>query len=338
MKTDKKMEVEAVHDFRNFQKIGREWNGLLASSEENSVFLTHQWFCTWWKCFSEGKSLQVLLFKDGAGKLVATAPLMKEKNTLRFMASREVTDYCDFIVCKGMARELYGHLMDFLEDRYRHTEKIVLLNIKSRSSTLDFLPRLASKYNFSCSSYASEVAPLLELPSSYEEFLKLLARKNRHELRRKIRRINELDGVKMLRITGQKNLTEAVESFIRLHRKSSSSKQAFWEKKGVACFFRELLFQFSSKGWVEMNSLMYKEDIMASLITFLYQDRILFYNIAYNTEYAQYSPGIYLFDWNIKNAILQGRKTADFLRGREKYKYYLGAKDSKICTLILRRE
>ena len=100
-------------------------------------------------------------------------------------------------------------------------------------------------------------------------------------------------------------------------------------------FFQEIALQFSKKGWIELIFLWHKEKIMASLLGFLYEDTVYFYNVAYNREYSWYSPGLYLFHESLKQAILEEKKLADFLRGRERYKYYFGAKENKIFNLTL---
>lgn len=329
------MRVERISDVKSFQKIRTNWSKLLLSSEENSIFLTHEWFYSWWECFSEGKSLEIFLFKDEQGAPIGIAPLMAEGNALRFIASQEVTDYCDFILVKGRAQEFYENLLDYLRIHYSSLKRIELINLKSSSPTLAFLPRLAPKHNFCCSFSEIGAAPTLKLPSSYEDFLRLLSRKNRHELRRKLRRMDNLQGIKTVKVIDPKSLQTSIETFVGLHRRSSPSKEEFWKRKGMVNFFREIIFQFSPKRWVELIFLFYGEEIMASLLNFTYGDQIYFYNIAYDKNYAWYSPGLFLFNHCLKQAIIEEKKKADFLRGREKYKYYFGAKESKIFHLSL---
>jgi len=332
------MRVKRISDFKSFQNLKTSWNKLLLSSEENFIFLTHEWFYSWWKCFSEGKSLEILLFKDEQGKLIGIAPLMAEENTLSFIASQEVTDYCDFIIVKGRAEEFYENLLAYLKIHYAGIKRIELMNIKYSSPSCRLLPQIAPKHNFSCSVFEIEVAPGVVLPSSYEDFLRHLSRKNRHELRRKLRRIDNLQGKKTVKVIDPKGLQTSIETFIDLHRKSTLSKQEFWEKKGMSDFFREIILRFSSKRWIELNFLLYEDKIMASLLNFFYEDQIYFYNIAYNKDYSWYSPGLFLFNFCIKQAITDKKKKVDFLRGREKYKYYFGAKESKIFCLTLTLE
>lgn len=329
------MRVERITTLEDFRKIRNQWNSLLRSSEDNSIFYTHEWFCSWWKSFSFGKSLETLLFKDKQGELLGIAPLMSEGNKLRFIASQEVTDYCDFVVRKGKAEEFYPQLLDYLETHYSNVEKIELINIKSTSLTLASLPRTAHKYGYSCLQSKAEVAPFLDLPPTYEEFLSLLSRKNRHELRRKLRRINNLEGVKIAKIINPPGSQTAIKAFIDLHKQSEPSKKKFWEKEGMVDFFREITLQFSEKKWLALLFLCHDEKIMASLLNFSYNDQVHFYNVAYNRDYSWYSPGLFLFDRSIKQAISENKRKADFLRGRERYKYYFGTKESRILSLTL---
>ena len=226
------MSVERITVFEDFRKIGSRWNSLLPCVEDNSIFFTHEWFLSWWKSFSFGKSLEILLFKDKQGELLGIAPLMAEANTLRFIASQEVTDYCDFLIRKGKAEEFYPQLLDYIKIHYSSVERTELINIKSSSPTLALLPRLASKHNILCSLSDIEVTPILELPPSYKDFLSLLTRKSRHELRRKLKRIENLEGVKTVKVIDPEGLQTAIETFIDLHRGSDPSKEEFWKKRG----------------------------------------------------------------------------------------------------------
>ncbi|GAG11667.1 unnamed protein product, partial [marine sediment metagenome] len=254
---------------------------------------------------------------------------------LRFIASQEVSDYCDVISLNGRREGFYQNLLDYLKTNYSDVAIIELMNLKASSPTLSFLPSLAPELGYSSSYTETEVAPLLELPSSYEDYMKGLSKKNRHELRRKLKRIESLEGVKITKISDTRELQSSLETFIDLHKEGSPSKERFWKKKGMSDFFQEVASRFSLQKWVELNFLFYEDRVMATLLNFSYEDTIYFYNVAFNKDYAWYSPGLFLFNHCIKEAISEGKRKADFLRGREKYKYYFGAEDSKIFRLIL---
>lgn len=329
------MKVEHIRDLESLENIKDTWNRLLFASGQNCIFFTHEWISSWWKCFSDESLLEILIFKDEKGNPVGIAPFMIRDECLCFIASQEVSDYCDIITLSDKKEEFYEYLLKFIRENYSGIKKIELVNIKYSSPTLKFLPRLAPRHKYSCSLAETGVSPLLELPSSYEDYMKSLDKRSRHEIRRKLRRVESLDGVEVKKVTDSRDLESAVEAFIALHRKSSPLKQKFWETKGMTSFFREMAHRFSLQNWVELVFLCHKDEMMAALLNFIYSNQIYFYNIAYSRDFARFSPGIYLFNHSIEKAISDRKEKADFLRGREEYKYYFGAKDSKIFCLSL---
>ncbi len=331
------MKVDLITEFDRFLGLAEEWNAFLNVSGQDLVFLTHEWFSSWWEHLSGNNNLEVLLFKDDQDHMIGIAPLMTDGRSLRFMASHEVTDYCDFIFLQDKKEEFYKSLLRYFRENYLDQTHMEFINIRSSSPTCVLVPEMASKYGFSHSLRETEVTPVLSIPSTYKDYINGLKRKNRHELRRKLRRIEGLDGIKIKKITETRHLLPAIEGFISLHQKSGPEKLAFWTTEGMPDFFRKVVHRFSEKGWVEMDVLFFEDSIISALLSFLYGNEVLFYNVAYDLEYASFSPGFYLFHSSIVEAISRGKSHVDFLRGREKYKYDFGAKECKIYSLILKR-
>jgi hypothetical protein len=99
------MKIERIASLDALERAQEEWDKFLFSSEQNCIFLTQEWFYSWWKSFSEDKSLEILVFTDENKDIAGIAPfLIKDKN-IRFIASHEVSDYCDFIAKKEKKRE-----------------------------------------------------------------------------------------------------------------------------------------------------------------------------------------------------------------------------------------
>ena len=329
------MKVERIDTYKRFVETKKEWNALLSCSDQNIPFLTHQWFDAWWQSFGQDGVLEIVFIRDESGSLAGIAPLLVAGEKLRFIASHEVTDYCDFISCVDKRIEIYENLLDHFFRNFSQYSCIELISIPESSHTLSLLPRLAAKHDLICVIEESESVPTLTLPGSYQEYIMSLGRKNRHELRRKIRKLESLGDIRVEQISMPEKLKPAIQEFISLHKKSSLSKQKFWQERGMSGFFEMLADLFSSVNWVELDMLYSENRLIAALLNFLLEDTVYFYNIAYDLDYAAYSPGFYLFDHSIEQAILQGKKVADFLRGREKYKYFFGAKESKIYSLKL---
>jgi CelD/BcsL family acetyltransferase involved in cellulose biosynthesis len=326
------MQVNLISGDSDFLSLRREWNSLLEHFSHKSVFLTHQWFDAWWEGFGRGFTLNIFEVKD-RNRPVGYAPLMRHENTLLFMASEEVTDYCDFLYDERKSEEFFSSLLDtILSDR--SLDRIDLINLRDWSPTQESITRRAEKKGLSSTVRLIEVAPVLELPGSYEVFLSGLKRKNRHELRRKLRRAERL--TERTLVSKEKDiLPEEIEDFIRLHRSWGENKGVFWEERGMEVFFKSLFPKLSAEGWARMDSLFSGDNLAASLLSFEYGGETSLYNIAFSRAFASFSPGYTLFNQAIKQAIQKKMRRVDFLRGSEKYKYEFGAEDRRIVKLSL---
>ena len=76
---------------------------------------------------------------------------------------------------------------------------------------------------------------------------------------------------------------------------------------------------------------------VAACASFDYRDEYLLYNSGYDPAYSHLSVGFVGKALSIKDAIGRGRKSFDFLRGSERYKYHLGGTDRLIYRLVVRR-
>ena len=169
-----------------------------------------------------------------------------------------------------------------------------------------------------------EAAPYIELPNSWEEYLEGLERKNRKELKRKFKRLNEVSH----EFTTEDNL----EEFFRLHRLSDPAKNKFMSEP-MAEFFKDI-YEAKIPGWQTSLSFLKIEDkYAAGIMSFESQDEYWLYNSGYDPAFSYYSVGLLLKALSIKQAIEQGKKKYDFLRGGERYKYELGAKDLQLYKL-----
>jgi CelD/BcsL family acetyltransferase involved in cellulose biosynthesis len=329
------MKVERIATYERFVDLKEQWNTLLFRSDQSYPFLSHQWFDAWWQCFGQDHILEILFFRDESDLPVGIAPMMIGDGVLQFIASCEVTDYCDFILSADNRNEFWIGLFDYFRKNHAKFSRIEFINIPESSLTLLDMPRLAVEHGFLCEVKKSEKVPVLTLPDSHDKYLQRIGRKNRHELRRKIRKLEGLGDVHLERISESEKLSSAIQEFISLHRESGSDKQEFWRKRGMPEFFDKLTALFVLESWVELIMLYAEKNLIAALLSFPFGDTLYFYNVAYNKEYSPFSPGFFLFDRSIRQAISERKQVADFLRGGEKYKYFFGAEDSKICNLKL---
>ncbi len=180
--------------------------------------------------------------------------------------------------------------------------------------------------------------PQQKPPELWEIYLERLDKKERHEIRRKLRRMaREAPDARIRVVRGGAELDGAVADFIRLHRLSSRDKDAFMTDE-MQGFFRAIAAALADRGWLQLSFLEIAGQPVASYFCFDHGNQILVYNSGYDPQASpQLSPGWVLLARLIQDAIAQGRTRFDFLQGDEDYKYRFGGVDELVHRTMIRR-
>lgn len=163
-----------------------------------------------------------------------------------------------------------------------------------------------------------DVCAVVTLPSSFDEYLDMIGKKQRHELRRKRRRYEETMGEVVFETHPPEGW--AFSEFVRLHRIADGDKGEFMTTEREA-FFRDL-----HAGWrIDLLRVPGTERASACLLAYVDDDGYFLYNSSYDLALAEASPGVTLLGASIEQAIGECRPRFDFLKGDETYKFRLGA-------------
>ena len=309
-----------------------EWNTLLVQSRSNGLFLSWEWQSTWWDSCREGQ-LNMILVRD-AGELVGVAPLFVSDDSWHLAGGEEVADFLDWFAKPGYEPEVAIACCDAIRDL--GGRKVVLRNLRTESL---INREIGGKQNFAgwdVQREVEDVSPRLELPSSWEEYVSSLSKKDRHELRRKLRRLESTGRVHWYSVPPDEFKPADMGDFVRLHRQSAPDKAGFMTGH-MADFFGRLMATFLPSGQALLYFLELDGQRIASTICFSFQDEMLLYNSGYDPEYSRLSAGLLLKAFCIDAAISQGKRVFDFLQGSEPYKYDLGGVDAPIYQITLER-
>lgn len=336
------MQVQYYHDASAFDNLRAEWNPLVFASAANEIFLTLEWQEAWWRHLGEGE-LWIAAVRDPAGALLAIFPCHVLDTTdgrrlLRFIGCVEVTDYLDFILAKGLEEALLELFVEGLgSEEAPAWDSAVFCNISQTSKTLEYLPALARQAGLQVAVKQKDVCPIIPLPASWEEYLMMLDKKQRHEIRRKLRRAQSEAMLEWYIVGPEHDFDRELEIFLDLHRKSRPDKSAFMTPRTEA-FFRAMARACFDAGWLQLSHLVLDGRHEASMLSFDYDNAILLYNSGFDPEgHPHLSPGNTLISLCIQHAIEQGRREFDFLRGDEEYKYRFGARDSYVYQIEMER-
>lgn len=311
----------------DFDSLEAEWRQVLSGSPASHLFFTPEWGCSWWQHLSSGEP-HLLSIQQGSS-VVGIAPLVKQRDTLTLLGDKEVCDYLDFIALPGAEGLVARSILDFANGNACLLDLYPLL---SDSLTLSYLAPLAKERCYTVHTEVLDVSYGMPLPASWEEYMDGLHGKNRHELRRKLRRLERFGKVN---IYASQSIARDMDDFLRLFRISRPDKDRFMTPQREA-FFRQISQELGQRGWLRLYFMEVDSKRLATALCFDYGDTMYLYNSGFEPAYADLSVGLICKALTIREAIAQGKKIYDFLRGAEDYKSDLGGKPTSVyrCTII----
>jgi CelD/BcsL family acetyltransferase involved in cellulose biosynthesis len=332
-----RVKVEVYDSEAGFDRLRGDWNDLLRRSPTDTIFLTWQWQTLWWQAYHPGE-LFIAAVHDETGTLIGVAPWFidsssPDERVVRGIGCVDVTDYVDIFFDPSRADVVMDALAGALHDHASRFTRINLCNLREASPTLPGLrPALASR-GFVTEITEQEVCPVIPLSGSFQAYLESLDKKNRHELRRKIR-IAEGNRELATVIVGPDDDLEAYTAqFMDLMADSTEQKAQFLRNDQHVAFFRSILPAAMEQGWLQLAFLTVSGRPAAAYVNFVYNDRVMVYNSGISLEYSHLGPGIILIVNLIRDAAENGRVAFDFLRGSEEYKFRLGGQPEPVFML-----
>lgn len=322
-----------------FSQLQPEWNALVRNSAANRIFSTLEWQSAWWAAFRPGP-LQLLTCRDRTGGLLAIAPLFIDRGpdgekVLSLVGCKEVTDYLDIIIAREHFDPVLVHIADWLAAAHARYDRIEFCNIPAASPVLASLPDLLRARGFLVEVRKEDVCPVLQLPATWGDYVASLEKKQRHELRRKLRRARgNASRLDWYTVGPEHDLDDEMTHFLALMAASDPAKKRFLDDPGNLSFFRNIAAVMLQRGWLRLNFLTIAGERAATYLNFVYNDALLVYNSGLQPEsYGHLSPGIVLLAWNIRHAIESGLRVFDFLQGDESYKHQMGGRDEAVYNL-----
>ena len=342
------MEFKLFRSFDDLTTYKEEWNQLVKCSASQVPFLTFEYLKAWWETRGGGEwpdeSELILIAAFRNQTLVGAAPLFLTNNTqgqsvLKFIGAVEVSDFLDFIVHPQNLPTFISGLLDFLvsDSGIPGWESIELDNLLESTPTLAILKTEAAERGWAFDQVHLQPAPYVRFAGDFQAYLAGLDKKQRHEIRRKIRRIEgELDDVQLTFTSNTENLAADVDAFIEMMAQDPT-KQIFLTDKMRQHLHRTAQVAFDHH-WLQLSFLTLDGKKAAAHMSFIYDNRIWLYNSGWEWAYRDLSPGWVLLAYLIQWATENGIEVFDFMRGDEPYKYKFGGVDRHVWQVKLTRK
>lgn len=252
-----------------------------------------------------------------------------------YLLGREgASDYLNFIY-KDFNSDAFDFLLQELSRKYHlHTFKFEL--IREDTAIYEHLLKKKIIRNHRLISVG------LYLPDSEENYLKMLSKSSKQNLRTANNRLQR-DGKRIVFVLDDSNIDKEICLLLKKSRLKKKNYETNWKMRIRKWFFNHFSIKFPhyepflTEADTHIMSA-YCEGELAAFFNYaidLNNNRIFILTAGTNKAFARYSPGVLLMYEFIKHTLFHYNniKMIDFTRGDEKYKYTLGGENSILHSI-----
>ena len=317
----------------------------MTSSPTQAPFLCYGYLQRWWLYRGGGEwpeSSLVLLGAREQGRLVGIAPFFKTRHAgqekLLLLGSIEISDYLDFIYLPEKGAIFFEALFKYLGQEPELKDlPLLLFNLPESSPSHALLNQAAAMHGWQLQTERAYHTPAIPLAADWDTYLAGIDKKQRHEIRRKLRRAEEGgEDIRWYILNQEHDLDAEIEDFLLLMA-HDEQKQGFLTET-MRAQLRSIMRWAHDEKILQLSFLTVTGKKAAAYCCFVYQGRVWVYNSGFDPQFRENSPGWVLLSYLIQHAIQTGQKTFDFMRGDEDYKYRFGAQDSFVLKVEITRE
>ena len=339
---------------KDFSEIdAATWNALVEQSIADTPFSRYEYLSKWWKTLGGGewKNAELILISATENdQLIGIAPLFiteyDGQRALMLVGSIEISDYLDLIVREADLSRFISGLFDFLPfdasqgelssfaDRWSALD---WYNIPDVSPTLAALKAESERRGWTHHEEVYRPTPRIPLNGSFEEYLARLDKKQRHEIRRKMRRATEGEkNVRFYIVDGTEDIDAEINAFFDLMVQDPGKAEFLhpaMREQMMATFQSAHVHGYLWLAFLEIEGVK-----TAASLNFDYKNKLWGYNSGVSRENMELSPGWVLLAHTIQWCCNNGRYEFDFMRGDEEYKYRFGGVNKYVMRVRVTKE
>jgi CelD/BcsL family acetyltransferase involved in cellulose biosynthesis len=310
------MELKVIDNIQDFEKLIPAWNQIYSELPLLTPFSASDWNFTWWKYYGKGKQLFILtIYQDN--QLCGIVPLYiqqkKGAKIIKLLGSGH-SDYLDFLLLPELEKECLAFIYDYLF-KQKNWDILDLIDIPEISILIQDSTMLLSPLSTKVSILPGFICPYLQWEGSYDEFLKSKSSNFRYDLKRKLKRAQQLGEVSFRII--ENNMNDSI-SFAKI----ADIYEKRWAKKATISAIRsdsgqKLLLETK----IKIPVMTIKNEPIAFCLGFIEHNKFYYYIPSFDPEFINISPGQLLIAFIVENFHNLGITELDFMKGEEPYKF-----------------
>jgi CelD/BcsL family acetyltransferase involved in cellulose biosynthesis len=341
------MFIATIRTLPELINLKKEWNDLLGISASHVPFLRHEYITAWWQGLGGAEwphgELSVVTARAEDGRLIGIAPLFMTDNrdgepALMLLGSIEISDYLDVIARPEDLSAFMEALLKHLASEVTPAINLMdLYNLLENSPTLPALQVAAEKSGWSYQQEPLQHCPYIPLPGEWEKYICGIDKKQRHEIRRKMRRAEEYYLPIRWYITQNESIQDQdIDGFLDLM--ACDPDKAKFLTPAMRQQMHLIVKAAAQAGWLQLAFIEVNGEKAAGYLNFDYMNHIWVYNSGMDFRFSELSLGWVLLGHLLEWANEHQRQYFDFMRGDERYKYRFGAVDRRVMRVTMRKQ
>lgn len=320
--------IEMISSYDRFSQLCASWNELLARSDMDCPFMTHEWFSYFWQKFCRKSRPLVLVINDGS-RVEGIIPLVRKRvywrglpvTSLEFMANY-------FSIRTGIIAHPDADQANIAEKAFDFLRKygigfdLLSANFVVKDSLTDrSLQRLLNERKLRYTAMTGDANPFVRTTATWERYLGERSKHHRFNVRHIFKKYEQGIDYKITTYTGGK-LDDAAEKMFYISRNSwkFNAGSAICNDPEKMDFYRSFLDTAAGAGWLAFKIMEINSIPAAFGYELRYKNSGYLLKIGYNNAFRQLSPGVFLVNWMLKQAFSEGLKEYELLGADEDWK------------------
>lgn len=325
------MRTELLTDTEDLRRLCGPWRALHAEAGQ-TIFQSQEWLAAWWSVFGSRFGLRILaLWQDG--QLAGLIPCFLDRSRFGTYA-RSMGEHVIFgayapLIRDEALRESLPHGAEFFGHLLRR-DRCAFIDYHHVPSSSTYFEQLAAELHtrslIDVTSERSLPRLVVDLPGTWEEYVRSLSSHERHFARMIVRLPSRPDPPFSVRVRRD---PAALDDLIRLHSmvwKGRGQSGYFMGRDGFEPFFRALLPELLASGTAAFYTFESRGEVIATTIAFLTGRQSCAYLSGRLVGHPaqKYSPGKALLTAIIHDSIAAGYGSCDLMEGLTEYKFRVG--------------
>jgi CelD/BcsL family acetyltransferase involved in cellulose biosynthesis len=336
------MKVEIIEEMISFESLRGEWNDLLRTVQEPSLFLTHEWLGVYWRRFGGKRKLMILTVRDAAHHLIGAAPLcVNERSFVSIPVFKKAeligapfSDILGILIKPGEEERVVQAFLGAL--RSKGIDLLDLQEIPEGSPVRTAMAALQGKSGFQMTEEEMGVLPYLSTTVGWEDYLASLGKSTQRNFKYYTNRLAKKFQLEFAAHSGADSIEKELGGFFDLYEKRFKAYPTLVDPSHRQ-FREEIAALFAKNGWMVLFTMKLDGALAAAEWCFSWEGKLLSYNACYDPDWSKEGIANVFQGGIIRYAIENGFREYDFLRGEEGYKGHWTASKRTHCRLKFKR-